>query len=152
MTIVTRGAVILWAALTAAACSNSTSSTLPTPTPTIVTDTFTGIVQATVNGVFQSDSKPFTTSASGTVSVTLTSGVETLPGGTPLPNVVMGVGIGSFASNTCTLLTGGATTAQASSAIVLQGTLAAGSYCVQVFDVTNQTGPVAYTVLVSHPQ
>jgi len=32
----------------------------------------------------------------------------------------------------------------------LSGTIAAGSYCVQVSDITNQIGSVAYAVAVSH--
>ena len=32
----------------------------------------------------------------------------------------------------------------------INGTISAGSYCVQVSDVTNQLGPVAYAVALSH--
>jgi len=137
----------------AAACTGSDSSTaLPTTSATVVTDTDTGIVQPPIGGVFQSDTKTFTTTQSGTVSVTLTSAIETLPGSVLLPTVVVGLAIGSFASGACTPLSGASAQASAGSAVVLQGTVNAGSYCVQVFDVTNQVGPVAYTVLVSHPQ
>jgi len=108
-------------------------------------------VQPPVAGVLQGDVKPFTTMQSGTVSVTLTSAIETLPGGSLLPTVVMGVTIGNLANGACTALSGASTVASASSAVVLQGTLSAGPYCVQVSDVTNQVGPVAYALLVAHP-
>jgi hypothetical protein len=40
---------------------------------------------------------------------------------------------------------------QAGASSSISGTAAAGLYCVQVSDVTNQLGPVAFTVVISHP-
>jgi hypothetical protein len=41
-------------------------------------------------------------------------------------------------------------TTQAGAAPQLSGTAGAGSYCVVVYDVGNQTGPITYAVTVSH--
>ena len=88
--------------------------------------------------------------ANGAISVTLTSAIETFPDGTLLPTVTMGLGLGTFANGTCTLLSNAFTIAQAGASPQLGGTIASGSYWVQVSDVTNQLGPVAYAVAVSH--
>ena len=153
-----RTALILTAAialpLAVAACDNqsSTATTTPTTTQTIATDVLLGTVAAPIAGVPQSSSNNFTVGqGGGTVSVTLTSAIETLPGGTLLPTVVMGLGIGTPSGATCAILSGGSTTAQGGSTAQLSGALNAGSYCVQVSDFTGQLGPVAYAVAVSHP-
>jgi hypothetical protein len=147
--------VALVIVLTTAACDNSSSTTAPT-SPNTYTYTFAGTAPAAVNGVPQSDSKPFNVGQSGgTVSITLTSAVETLPGGVLNPSVVMGIGVGTPTGTSCTLSTGTAATllsAGASSSI--SGTLSPGAYCIQVTneDASAQTsGPVAYTVVVMAP-
>jgi hypothetical protein len=137
--------------LPALACSgNSSDSTLVTNPTTAASETLIGTVAAPVNGALQTAVNTFTSQA-GTVSVTLTSAVETLPDGSKLPNVVMGVGLGSASGSSCTLLSNAFATAQPSSTVVLSGSVNAGAYCVQVSDVTNQLGPVAYAVVVNHP-
>jgi len=152
-----RSALILTVALAlplaVAGCDNQSSTAATTSTTqTLATDVLLGSVPAPVNGVLQSGSNPFTVGqGGGTVSVTLTSAVETLPGGALLPTVVMGLGIGTPTGLTCTIISGGSTTAQGGSSPQLSGSLNAGSYCVQVSDVTSQVGPVAYAVAVSHP-
>ena len=140
-------------AVGAPACSNNSSSSLPTtPSPTINTDILTGTVGVPVNGTLQSSSNTFVVGqGGGSVSVTLTSAVETLPGGTLLPNVSMGLGLGTPSGTTCAVLTNGFTTASPGGSPQLNGTLNAGTYCVQVSDITNQVGPVAYAVAVAHP-
>ncbi|MGC4085541.1 MAG: hypothetical protein QM736_26310 [Vicinamibacterales bacterium] len=148
-------AAILGLALGAAACSGSTTSptttSTTTSTATLVNEVVTGTVPVPVNGVLQASSSPFTIAASGgAIAVTLTSAVETMPDGTLLPTVTMGLGIGAWSNGTCTLLSGGFTTAQASATAQLSGTINSGAYCVQVSDVTNQVGPVAYAVALSH--
>jgi hypothetical protein len=63
----------------------------------------------------------------------------------------MGLGIGTpSATGTCALLSGATTAATASTTAQLTGTLGAGSYCVEVLDVGNAAGPIAYTVTVAH--
>jgi hypothetical protein len=136
------------------ACSGTSSSTAtPTsPSSTTTTDVLRGTVPPPVNGVLQSAFDPFDVGQSGgTVTVTLTSAVETLPGNTLLTTVTMGLGIGTITNDTCTLLTGAFATAQAGATPQLTGTLNPGTYCVQVSDVTNELGPVSFAVAVEHP-
>jgi hypothetical protein len=88
----------------------------------------------------------------GTVVVTLTSAVQTNPDGSVNPNVVMGVAVGTPAAGACSLGAGNVPALlQAGANSSLSGTAASGLYCVQVSDVTNQQGPVAFTVVVQHP-
>lgn len=146
--------VCVAAALVCAACSGSSdaSSSTTAPSQTISTDVLTGTVAAPVGGALQNAVNSFTVGqGGGTVTVTLTSATETLPGGSLQPNVTMGLAVGTSAITGCTPLVNSFTTAQPSSTPQLSGSLAAGSYCVIVSDVTNQVGPVAYAVAVSHP-
>jgi hypothetical protein len=138
--------------LATTACNNGSSTTATTsPSQTIVTDVLLGTVPTPVGGVLQSDTKPFTVGqGGGTVTITLTSANETLPGGTLLTTVVVGLGVGTLSGTTCTLLSP-ATPVAAGASSSLSGTLAAGSYCTVVSDVTGQVGPVAYAVTVAHP-
>ncbi len=147
--------IALPVALTAVACNNGSSSS-PTPTTatsqTFTTEVLTGTVPVPVNGVLQSEFKPFTVGqGGGQISVTLTSAVETLPGGTLLTTVTMGLAIGTLSGTTCTIIPNASTPAQGGSVPQLSGSLAAGTYCVQLSDITNQVGPVAYAVAVVHP-
>ena len=139
--------------LLAAACSGSSSSTTtPSQSQTFTTEIFTGTVPAPVNGVLQSAMNNFSVGqGGGQISVTLTSAVETLPDGSLLATVAVGLGVGTPSGTTCSLLGNGFTIAQAGSAAQLSGSVQAGSYCTQVSDVTNQLGPVAYAVAVTHP-
>ncbi len=150
-------ALIVSVAVLASACSSSNTSTPASPSPTLTTDILTGVVQPPVNGALQSSFGTFVVGqGGGTVSLTLTSAVETLPGGALLPTVTMGLAVGSLVVNagtptTCTPLTNAFTTAQGGATAQLTGTLAAGTYCAQVSDVTSQVGPVAYAIAVAHP-
>jgi len=139
--------------LVAPACGGSSDSSTPTsPAQTILNDILTGTVQPPAAGVLQSSFVTFTVGqGGGTVQVTLTSAVETFPDGTLLPTVTMGLGVGSASGGVCTLLANAFTNAQGGSNPQLSGSLSTGSYCVQVSDVTNQLGPVAYAVAISHP-
>ena len=84
------------------------------------------------------------------MTVTLTSAVETLPGGALLTTVTMGVGVGTATSGTtsCSLL---APISPIAPGQTVSGTLGNGAYCVVVSDVSNQLGPVSYAVAVNHP-
>jgi hypothetical protein len=141
---------VLMSASSLACSSDSSDSTLPTTPTTAVSDTLVGTVAAPINGALQSAVNTFS-SLAGTVGVTLTSAVETMPDGSKLANVVLGLGIGTPSGSSCTLMSNAFATAQPSSAVALSGTVAAGTYCIQVSDVTNQLGPVAYALVVSHP-
>jgi hypothetical protein len=140
-------------AVTLSACGSSTPAAATSTTQNLTTDTFTGIVPAAVNGVAQSDSKTFTVGqGGGAVTVTLTSAVETYPGGTTNAAVVMGMAVGTPSGSSCVLAAGVAPASfQAGASATLSGTVAAATYCVLVTDQTIQTGPVAYTVIVIHP-
>lgn len=123
------------------ACDNSDGgdSSLPTSPATLITDTFVGTVQP-----MASDAHNFTITQAGQVAITLTAAG-------PPPTIFMGLGVGSVgADGSCTLLPGGATSTQAGANAQLSGTALAGNFCVVVFDIGNQSGPVNYTVTVSH--
>ncbi len=148
-------AAVLTIFLLGVACDNSNSGSTPTTaSPPLVSETLSGTVSAPVNGILQSSFNPFTVaSPGGSVSVTLTSATETRPDGSSNPNVVVGVAVGTpSGTTTCTLGSGNTPVLlQASANSTLSGTAAAGAYCVQVSDGTNQKGPVAYTIVVMHP-
>ena len=134
-----------------AACDNSGSSSSTSPTQTFTTDVLIGTVNVPVGGVLQSSANNFSVGqGGGTITVTLTSAIETLPGGTLLTTVQMGLAVGTPSGSTCVPLTNGSTTG-ASGVASLSGSVAAGNYCVAVSDVTGQLGPVAYAVAVNHP-
>lgn len=130
-------------AFAAASCSSddaSSSSSLPvSPSSPLVTENFSGTVQ--VGG---SDSHPFTVTSSGAqITLDLTSVG-------PPATISMGFGIGGWDGTTCTPLSGGYGTVQASATPQLGGNISAGIYCAIVFDVGNQSGPVTYTAVILH--
>jgi hypothetical protein len=138
--------------LTTVACSSSSPSSPVTTAPSTTTITLSGIVPAAVNSVQQSDFKNFNVGQSGgTVSLTLTSAVETFPNGTLNTAVVMGLAVGAPGPGTCTLSAGQTPVLVQPGATGLSGTLNAGAYCVQISDQTVQTGPVAYTIVIVAP-
>jgi len=135
----------LLAALTAS-CSDSGSGSsalagLTAPSSaTAVVDSFSGTVQ--MGG---SDARNFTvTTGNQPALITLTAAG-------PPTTIFMGVGVGTPTTDgTCNLLPNAAVSAQAGMTAQLAGTIAAGTYCVAVFDLGNQTGPVDYALTVSH--
>jgi len=130
--------IVLALALTAAACHKNSSTTTTTPSPTQTTETFNGTVP--VRG---SASNNFTVANSGRVDVTLTAA-------SPPATVVMGLGVGTPGDAGCTVLPGASTNTPAGTVVQLSGTVSAGSLCVKIYDVGNQTAPVTYTVTVAH--
>ena len=133
--------LIVVVALAAAGCSsNDTSSSLPaTPSSPLVTENFSGTVQ--VGG---SDGHPFTVTSSGfQITLDLTSVG-------PPSTISMGFGVGAWDGTTCTPLSGGVATVQASATPQVGGNINAGTYCAIVFDVGNQSAPVTYTAVVVH--
>ena len=128
---------LVWAA---SACHKDAAPSTPAaPSVPLMTETFNGTVS-----VKSADSHNFSVSQTGSVNVTLTTAG-------PPPTVVMGVGIGLPKDSACTLITGASTNTAAGSSTQLAGTVTAGTLCVQVYDVGNQTVPVSYTVTVAHP-
>jgi hypothetical protein len=130
--------------LTAAACDNSgpstsTSNSTTSPSATLRTETFTGTV-----AVGSSDFQSFTAAQAGEVDVTLTAAG-------PPPTIFMGLGVGTPSGSTCALFTGASVNTQAGALAQLAGTVNAGPYCVEVYDIGNQIAPITYTVTVAHP-
>jgi hypothetical protein len=132
-------------ALAAAGCSSggtslpASATPAPAATPVATTETFTGTVAVGGNDVH-----PFTVATSNlNLSVTLTAAG-------PPSTIFMGLGVGTYSGTTCSLLSSGATTAQAGTAAQLSGTITAGAYCVAVFDVGNLSAPITYTAVVTH--
>src|SRR5689334_17024297 len=119
-----------------AACNNSSSSGLPTSVSPLTTETFNGTVD--VGGV---TFNKFVVPTSGEVDVTLTAAG-------PPSTIYMGLGIGTPTSDnsSCVLLANAYTITQAGATPQLSGTAAAGTLCVEVYDVGNQTAQVSYTV------
>jgi hypothetical protein len=119
-----------------AACGgNSTSGTVTAPGTTRTTDTFSGTVQ--VGGsAFHS----FPVTQTGTIDVDLTAA-----------SVAMGIAIGTPGDAGCTPLAGASGTVVAGPTPQLTGLTTAGTLCVQIRDVGQATGPVTYTVTVTHP-
>ncbi len=131
--------VSLALAFAVTACTKNSTTTAPT-TVTRTTDTFTGTVP--VKG---SDVHSFPVAQTGQVDATLTAAG-------PPSTIVMGLAIGTLdASSTCVPFAGGSTNVVAGTTAQLSGTVSAGTLCVQVSDVGNQTAPVTYTVTVTHP-
>ena len=128
-------------AITAAACGGSSAaSTVTAPSGTVVTETFTGVVQ-----VGQQSVNNFNVTTPGTISVTLVST-------SPQTTLTMGIGVGNPGTGgICAYLSGGTANVSASSTAALSGSLAAsGAYCVGVGDIGNAAGPITYTVTVAH--
>ena len=140
-------AVIALCLLAAAGCSSgdsttgSSASALPTaPSTPLVTDTFSGTVQPGGN-----DWRPFTVTSDGyQIALTMTAAG-------PPATISEGLGVGQVVSGSCQLLSGASGAYAASTTTPqLSGTIAAGSYCVMVYDVGNQTAAITYTVVVQH--
>jgi hypothetical protein len=136
--------VALALVLTTAACNNGSSSPITntsttSPSATLATETFSGSV-----AVGSSDFQPFTAAQAGEVDVTLTAAG-------PPATIFMGLGVGAPSGSTCALLPNASTNTQAGTAAQLIGTVNAGTYCVEVYDIGNQAAPITYTVTVAHP-
>jgi hypothetical protein len=134
--------------LLAAAGCNSTddSSNTPaallgaSPTTPLVTENFSGTVQQSSN-----DSHPFTvTSNNFQIAITMTTAG-------PPATIQEGLGVGQIVAGSCQLLSGAyGVYAAAATPPQLSGTIAAGTYCLMVYDAGQQTGPITYTVVVQH--
>jgi hypothetical protein len=133
--------LVLCALVALAACGGT--STTPTPTPNLVTETFNSPSPLATNGAF---THTFNTVAAGTVTSTLTT---VAPDATK--SVGFQMGIWTASTNTCT--------AVVSNDIALQGAVltataaTAGSYCVRIYDVGSIAAgtTITYTVTVQHP-
>lgn len=129
------------AALAGACGSNSTPTT---PTPTLVTETFSGSIA--LNGAV---TQPFSTSTAGTVTATLTSV-------TPDTTVAIGFSVGTWNPTTSVCQIVMANDAALQGAVLTGAASTAGTYCLRMHDpgtgaLTADNTPISYTVTVSHP-
>ena len=120
-------------------CSGDIDDFPTTPDPVIVTEMFTGTLNvngATTHNVF--------TGATGEVTATLTSLGEN-------PPAKVGMSLGTLGTTSvCTVVLHNDSAAVSSA---LRGTVStlSGSLCLRIYDVGALTGPVDYTLTVSHP-
>jgi hypothetical protein len=133
---------LLFSALLGTACttSDASSSANPVaPSGSLSTEAFSGTVD--VGG---SDSHTFSVVLSGgQLNVILTAAG-------PPTTIYMGLGIGTPAGGSCSLLSSSQVLTQAGTTAQLSGTANAGTYCVAVFDAGNQTAQIAYSLTVTH--
>ena len=124
-----------------AGCGDTTTG--PGPTPTEVTETFTGTV-APAAGATHS----FVTLLGGAVTATLTT-----VGPDPAKNVGFSLGTFNATLNVCSAVFDNPAALQTFEFKANATTL--GSYCVRVYDngnITTDNVPYSYTVTVKHPQ
>ena len=141
------------AAVVSTGCDRSVRLAGPSETgQTVITEVLTGTVAPPVNTVLQKTFKTFTVGqGGGPVTITLTSAVLTRPDGTVLTTVQMGLGAGTVdTGGICVIPTGSYVVTPAGTSPQLAGNLNAGTYCVQVSDVTTQVGPVAFSIKIEH--
>jgi hypothetical protein len=135
-------AALAFLAATIAACNTGSSGSGLVPVvPPLTTTTYTGTVQ--VSGNFTTT---FVVNGQSELDITLTAAG-------PPSTIVMGLGVGQPAapgSPMCIPFASGTTNTAAGTTAQLSGQVPAGTYCVEVYDVGNQTAPVNVTVTVSH--
>ena len=132
------GLGLLAVTMTACGGNNSTSS-ITTPSVTRTTESFSGTVPV-AGSTFHS----FRVTQTGTTDVTLTAAG-------PPSTIAMGIALGTVDDSGCTRLTGASVDTPAGATPQLAGLTTAGTLCVQIRDVGNQTAPVTYSVSVTHP-
>jgi hypothetical protein len=122
--------------LATAGCDDAIDIPL-TPDPITVTETFSGSV--TINGAA---THTFFTSATGTVTATLTSLGENPPSN-------IGLSLGTYAGSTCSLVL---TNDKAVVTSIVSGVVTSlgGSLCVRIYDVGSLTEPAPYEIRVEH--
>lgn len=92
----------------------------------------------------------FLLGAGATVTLTLTSAVETLLDGTTTSTINLGVGLGTMANGRCTVLPGAFVNTASATAAQMAWPMPAGTNCVEVSDVTVLEGPVAYAITLTY--
>ena len=124
-----------------AGCGDTTTG--PAPTPTEVTETFTGTVRP-ASGATHS----FVTLLGGAVTATLTT-----VGPDPAKNVGFSLGTFNSTLNVCSAVFDNPAALPAFEFKANATTL--GSYCVRIYDngnITTDNVPYTYTITVKHPQ
>jgi hypothetical protein len=130
-----RFAPLALALLVSACGSNSSTTSGPSTTNGLTTDTFSGTV-----AVKGSDSKNFSVTVTGVVSVTLTAA--------PVP---LTLSVGLPGANGCAPLAGATQLATPGALAQVAGEVTPGTYCVLLADPGTLTAAAAYTVTVNHP-
>lgn len=138
MNAFTRLFAVLFVAVCAASCGDDTATT-PTSSSTTSPTTITFTSHLSVNG---STTRAFTTSAAGTIRLTLSS----LGNGSQ----VAGVGIGVPATSAPCSLAVSTVTGPGSNAQVVTSA-DAGTYCVQVYDTGRLTGDLEFSLKIEYP-
>lgn len=126
-------------AVTAAGCKGELDNLFPTtPDPVRVTETFSGTI--TINGAA---THAFFTSATGTVTATLTSLGDN-------PPESIGLSLGTWSGAACSIVLA---QDRASVTSVVSGTVSTlgGSLCVRIYDVGSLSAATPYEVKVDHP-
>jgi hypothetical protein len=117
--------------------SSSTTVTVAAPT---VTDVFSGTLPVSGSRFFS-----FTTSAYGTINVTLTSVAgEFVPG-----TVMVGIGIGQPSGTEC--VTSSSLNTASGSSPQISGPYAAATYCVRIADIGNLFATASFSITVAYP-
>jgi hypothetical protein len=122
--------------------NNATTPTTPTTTTTTttasVTETFSGTLNMNGGVTF-----PFTATAGGTITVTLTSLA-------PDATLAIGLSLGTWTGSACQIVI--ANDAAAQTAVVTGTVSAAASLCARVYDTGRvPTTPVTFGVSIVHP-
>ncbi len=125
------------AALTAAACGDDGPDSPSNPTPPVaVTETFEETLNPNGGRTHQ-----FNAERAGDI-------VASLTGLDPDPDVVIGLGIGTWNGTSCAITIAN-DNAKLNVSIVGSAT-GTGAFCVRVYDVGNLTGSIGYAVTVQH--
>jgi hypothetical protein len=120
-------------------CSGDINNFPTTPDPVMVTETFSGTL--TVNGAVTHN---VFTGATGMVNATLTSLGENAP-------AKVGISLGTLGSTAACTVVLHNNNAAVSSALTGTVSTLAGSLCLSIYDVGALTGPVDYTLTITHP-
>jgi predicted flavoprotein YhiN len=132
------GIVAIFAALVAAACGGSSTPTTPTTPSTVqVTEAFSGALNVNGAAAF-----PFTSSAAGSITATLTSLG-------PDSTLAIGLSLGTWNGTSCSQVLSNDSAFQGQA--LLGTATSSGSLCVRLYDVGKLTDAIAYTVTVVHP-
>lgn len=131
------GTVLLIGALLAAGCDNDPDTPVTPTEPDPVTDTFTGNIN--VNGAM---THTFAVARAGVVTSTLTAV-------TPDATVQVGFALGTWNGSNCQMVLSKDDAVQGNAVTGLAS--GPGTLCARVYDVGKLTGPLGYTITVSHP-
>jgi len=135
-------AVLAVVGLLTASCGNDDSATTPTTPTGPATEVFSGTLDVQGSSFYS-----FTTSTSGTVSITLASLVATQPG--PALNSVLGLAVGAPLGTDCNVTS--SINAAPGLTAQLTTTLSPATYCARVYDIGNLAASVNFTVRIVHP-